>query len=548
MFLRLSSILITLALVSCSRTPPGEVKFKLDREQFISLGVFDVKGKLVSQPLTMKRLGPGVQTVDCTEGTPPGRWSWRAVAYDPTSPELLAVLGGGVSDPSRGDELGAIAGGDAGPPCAVAADDRSVFLGWRAAVMGHEIVAVDPNGRVLWAHHHGPAKSGVRGLAAADGSVFVLGSGESGESAGTFIYKLDARTGAELPWEGREGRDIVLTSLWGADADPKPSKGEAIAARNGRIYVTFTSEQFIAALDGSTGNYVITLTGPTPGQMALSTTPMTDPQNPGQMKIIDFGVCALAGNGLAYFVMEHDPAWVMASTTRWLQEDERIAALALSGDTMKTGNATIYTALADPHHQVQLRSVDNAETFDKAVGKPGGRPVTGPWEDDGLRDIRALAIDAAGQLWVAEGDEQFGRFSVWRTDGKQGTLVREFYGPLASEPSPDVHDALAVTTGDLQWRIDTTSNHVELLARLEKPVEPRPLPAELRDDGGLLLWTPNLETSDSRLPPGTWRVWRGVDSRVYAGCTTSSGTRVYALPALERARMIGSGSVTISEK
>src|SRR4029079_14566982 len=128
-------------------------------------------------------------TIDCTADAPQGRWSWRAVAYDPTPPELLAMLGGGVGDPSRKDELGAIAGGDAGPPCAVAADEKSVYLGWRAAVTGHEIVSVDTNGRVLWGHHHGPGKSGVDGLAAADGEVFVLGSGETEESRGTFIYK-----------------------------------------------------------------------------------------------------------------------------------------------------------------------------------------------------------------------------------------------------------------------------------------------------------------------------------------------------------------------
>jgi hypothetical protein len=384
-------------------------------------------------------------------------------------------------------------------------------------------------------------------LPAADGLVFVLGAGESEDSRATFIYKLDARTGAEVPWEGREGRDIPLTALWGADPDPKLSRGDAIAARNGRLYVTFAGEQFIAALDAATGNYVITLTGPTPGQMALSTTPMTDPQNPGQMKVIDFGVCALAGNGLAYFVMEHDPAWVMASTTRWLQDDERIAAIALTGDTMKTGNATIYTALRDPHHQVQLRSVENAETFEKAVGKAGGRPATGPWEADGLRDIQAIAVDALGQLWVAEGDEQFGRFSVWRTDGKQGNLVREFYGPLSAEPLPDMRDPLVVTTGDLQWKIDRTTSGAELIARLEKPIQPQPLPGELRDDGGLLLWAPGAET-DTRLPSGTWRVWRGPDARAYAAYTTQLGTRVYALPPVERARMIGSGSVTISGK
>jgi hypothetical protein len=450
-----------------------------------------------------------------------------------------------MTDLSRTDELALVAGGDAGPPCAVAADEHSVFLGWRAAVSGHEIVAVNPQGTVLWGHHHGPGKSGVRALAASDGVVFVLASGESDESAGSFIYKLDARSGRPVPWEGRTEPEIQLTSLWPADAEVKPSQGTSIAAKNGRVYVTFGKEEFIAALDGRSGAYVITLNGPAPTQMALSITPMTDPQDPGKSRVIDFGVCALAGNGIAYFVMEHDPAWVMASTTRWLQEDERIVAIALTGDTMKSGDATIYTALADPHHQVQLRTVDNAESFTVAVGKPGGRPATGAWEADGLRDIRAIAIDAQGQLWVAEGDANFGRFSVWGTGEKQGKLLREYFGPVQAEPLADLTNPLKVTTRDLQWEIDASTRRAALLSRRAKPIEPPPGLGELRDEGGLLLWSPHESVRDPRLASGKWRIWRGPDAQVYAGCSMPFATHVFSLRGLESARMLGSGGVTI---
>ena len=69
------------------------------------------------------------------------------------------------------------------------------------------------------------------------------------------------------------------------------------------------AEQFAAVLDAKTGGYVITLTGPQLGAMSFSTTPMRDPQT-GAQKPIDFGVAAIVGNGIAYFLMEHDPAWV----------------------------------------------------------------------------------------------------------------------------------------------------------------------------------------------------------------------------------------------
>src|SRR5258708_1332796 len=98
----------------------------------------------------------------------------------------LASIGAGLG--------GEFAGGDAGPPCAVAAGERAVFLGWRAARAGHEVVACDPGGRAFWGHHHGPQLSGVRSLAADGGTVFVLADAD-----GTKLYRLAAAPRAPLP-------------------------------------------------------------------------------------------------------------------------------------------------------------------------------------------------------------------------------------------------------------------------------------------------------------------------------------------------------------
>ncbi|MEQ1861872.1 MAG: hypothetical protein ABMA13_18290 [Chthoniobacteraceae bacterium] len=420
--------------------------------------------------------------------------------------EPLAVVGAGLG--------GEFAGGDAGPPCAVAADDRAVFLGWRSARLGHEIVACEPGGRVLWGHHHGPAMSGVRSLAADGGAVFVLADAD-----GTKLYRLDAATGAPIAWEGRDARDLAITSLWGDDKT-KLDRADALAADNGRLYVTFSEEQFVAVLDAKTGAYLTTLTGPHPGQMSFSTTPMRDPQT-GVERPIDFGVAAIAGHGLAYFLMEHEPPWVMMSTTRWLQPDEKIGALTLVGDAMKTSKLTIYTALGAPHHQVQLRPAEAAESFATSVGKGGGRIEPGPWEPEALRDIRALAVDATGQLWIAEGDEHFGRFTVWKTDGKQGALVREIFGPLdAATLHVDEAEPLDIALGGLRWRIEgRTATCVE---RLAGSPDPSRAPAELRDKTGRVLWAPPESER------AAWSVHRAGDGRVFA-FRRGAGVEVFAL-------------------
>ncbi len=322
--------------------------------------------------------------------------------------ESLAIIGAGLG--------GEFAGGDAGPPCAVAALGRTVVLGWRAALHGHEVVACDPRGIPRWGHHHGPQLSEVRSLAADGGTVFVLADAD-----GTKLYRLDAATGAPLPWEGRGERVLAITSLWGDDTT-KIDHADWVSAGNGRLYVTFSAEGFVAVIDAKTGAYVMTLTAPQPGQMAFATTPMRDPQT-GTERPIDFGLAAISGHGLAYFFMEREPPWVMLNATRWIEEDEHITALALTGDAMKTFKLTVYTALGAPHQQVQLRPADAVEGYAVSVGKRGGRTEPGPWDPEGLRDIRALAVDATGRLWVAEGDEQFGRFTGWNTEGKQGELL-----------------------------------------------------------------------------------------------------------------------------
>jgi len=540
----------------CSRpVAPGHVRLKLEKQQCVSLGLFDGEGHLVAQPFTGATLAAGTHEIDC-RAAPAGDWTWRAVGFDPvlsgpemlptaptpadqprrestkrTRPKPLAIVGAGMLD-ARG-----IAGGDAGAPCAVTTDERSVFLGWQAARVGHEIVACDPEGRVLWGHHHGGAQiSGVRALAADGGTVFVLADAE-----GSKIYRLDANTGTPQPWKGRLEREITIKSLWGSDPKDKPTHAEYLAADHGRLYVTFADEQFVAVLDAQTGNYVTTLTGPEPGPMAFSTTPMRDPET-NEEKIIDFGVAAIAKHGLAYFLMEHEPPWVMMSTTRWLQEDETIAAVALIGDAMKTNQLTIVTGLGAPYQQVQLRPAEAAEGFSTAVGEVGGRPEAGPWKADGLRDIRAIAVDAAGQLWVAEGDLHFGRFTTWKPEGKQGTLLREVFGPadtttLAVDPA----NPFSITLGGLRWQIDPATFAATPTERLADSPTPTATTNEYRDSGGLLLWQP--PETETRV----WSIHRTADGRLFAW-RRGVGAELHRLAGLEKPIALGNGKVTVGPK
>ena len=520
--MRITVFLFAILLAACS-PPPGHVRVKLSRPQRVSLGVFDRDGKLVAQPLIAMPMAEGTHEVDCRmPELKPGTWTWRAVAFDEPRLEPLITIGADLPE-----------GGDAGPPSAVASSADAVFLGWREARNGHEVIACEPDGRILWKHHHGPETSGVRALATDGGVVFVLADAD-----GTKLYRLDAKTGEPLPWEGRTERDLTLTSLWG---DPKanPNRADYLSAANGRLYVTFAQEQFAAVLDAKTGAYVITITGPQPGAMAFSTTPMKDPQT-GEEKVIDFGVASIAGNGLAYFLMEHDPAWVMASTTRWLQEDERVAALCLVGDAMKTSVLKIYTALGAPHHQVQVRLADTVEGFEVSIGKNGGRVSTGPWKPEALENVRALTVDAAGQIWIAEGDEHFGRFTVWKTTGKQGELVRQIFGPLdGSTLAVAPEDPFMVSLGGLRYHIDPATRTATVLEKPAQSPAPTSAEGEWREAGGLLVWrAPENER-------GLWSVHRAGERLV--AWKRGRGASAFDLGGPGAPAVVGTGQLRILE-
>lgn len=532
-------------LGGCNRsTTPGSVQIRLDKPQIVSIGLYDESGKLVAQPLTCADLATGKHEIPCGTDLPPGKYRWKAVTLPPLRVVPLASVGAGVADAAAGLST-SLAGGDTGPPCAVATEGNRIFLGWRSALRGHEVVCMDSAGKPAWGHHHGPDGSGVRSLAADGKTVFVLGGSAGDAQEGGVLYKLDAETGSPVPWADSGLTDLPILDLWAKDDKTKLRQASHVAADNGRIYLTFP-EQFIAVLDGATGKYLSTLTGPHPGQMALSMTPFTDYRKGREEKFIDFGVAAIGGNGLAYFLMEHDPIWVMMSTTHWLAPDEKIAALTLHGNTMAAGDLTIYTGLAAPHHQVQLRPAESVENFKSFVGRIGGRPTDGPWVAEAFRDIRSIAVDSAKRLWVAEGDETFGRFSVWDLSAPEPRLVREIFGPL--DPTTlrvDPADPLRISLGGLIWKVDAVTGKVACVEHGTISEPSRAAPSDFRMEDGLILFGgealkfPEFRTSVSHLsvhstPGGSRIVW-----------LDECGAQVFRVEGLDAARTIATGKVTI---
>lgn len=363
-------------------------------------------------------------------------------------------------------------GGDAGVPSAVAADAERVYLGWSGARAGSAVLACDLEGRPLWSwrdhdlDRRVPGGTGVQALSVDAGVVTVLKGLEGIEVKGYELIKLDAETGQAIPWP--ENRRLNIEDLWPADAKSKPRHADGMAARAGRIFLTFTEEQFLAVLDGQTGAYLQTVVGAPPELIYSVPTKTESAEEPGKLMDVDFAVVSLRGGVIGKVLFAHDPVWVVTSEMEPLEREERITALSVIGDGAKHHQHSVFVGLGAPFHQVQRRALLNTEGFEWSAGKTGGRQ-TGAWVPEAMGPIRGVALDARGRLWVAEGSATPPRFSVWETAGNEGRLLREFYGPA-------VGGGAAVFPGDpdvfvgacCEWRIDPQTGQSRCLGVISR--------------------------------------------------------------------------------
>ena len=139
--------------------------------------------------------------------------------------------------------------------------------------------------------------------------------------------------------------------------------------------------------------------------------------------------------------------------------DGLTAANALAVDAA----GALYVGVGDPDNQVKVFGADGTPL--RTIGKTGGRALLGPWEQGGMRFISGLRVDVQGKLWVAENDDTPRRISVW--DAKTGAFVKEFFGPTdygAGGGAIDPLDTLTMVGQGCEWHLDPTTGKATCLA------------------------------------------------------------------------------------
>ena len=455
------------------------VHFSMAREGYVMVNIYNAEGTLVRRLEPGRVLPKGAHDLtwdglsDAGKMVEPGEFTWKGLFHEGIGLKLRGWVGSGPDLPWRTADGKGGWGGDRGVPSAVSADDTQVYLGWSLAEDGNPIVACDPGGHVVWRHRRSEGASGCKALAVDDGLVYVLGGLEQEGAEGKAIYRLNVKDGQPVAWPNGS-IDLKLFSFWPADGKTKPDVADAMSVRNGHIYLSFTNSQFLTVLDARTGEYLQTVVGAPPGMIDIAPTQTELPTDPGKLADADLGVIAIRvspearqaansqgvdpGNSvLGRILFAHDPFWVVTSDMAGLKVDAPVTALSVVGERAKFHRATAFAGFGAPVNQIEARPLLDAENTTWVAGRSGGRALLGSWQPDGLRSIRGIALAPDGKLWVAESDAYPKRFSVWDTTGRQGKLVREFFGPMekgATGSAINPLDPDVMFAQGCEWRID----------------------------------------------------------------------------------------------
>ena len=398
----------------------AKIALQMPEDGFVSLIVKNSDGQVVRNLVNAKFMTQGAQEVlwdglstpsDRKPGDPvtAGDYTWEAIWRKEIGLSLVGWACNAGKAPF--DSPGGNWGGDMGLPCAVAADADSVYLGWQFAEAGQAIVRTDSDGKVKWRHKRG-GFGGAQLIAIDKGLAYVYDGGQ-----GNMIYRLDTKTGEYSNWldtaEATLELGKILARFKPANADAKQAPmASGMAAINGKLFISYGSLNASSRKDQASGDTLLMLDGAS-GKLLKNF--KTD--NPADLKVgADGKLYILCGTSKVATV--NPDSGDLTTVVDGLKNAKSCAA-------DKDGN--IYVGVADPENQIMV--FDKAGKFVHAIGKPGGRPLVGPWDQTGIRFVAGIEVDSQGKLWVTECDGVPKRISVW--DARTSNFEKEMFGPTA---------------------------------------------------------------------------------------------------------------------
>lgn len=355
---------------------------------------------------------------DCLDdaGDPvgPGTYTVRGLSHAGLSAEYgMCFYNPGTPAWATVDGRGAW-GADHHPPSGVAAGGDMTVVSWVFAEGGSGIIGIGADGRKAWSQYRG-----ANLIAADETSVYAFQS-EGWYTAGTradYLCRYHLKDGKPHTFTvGGSERplDLPLHQVLGLD---KPVAVTGMAVANGRLALALAHGE-IAVLDAGTLAVQSRFPAKEPGRLAWGGDGrlygvLGQPAPPAAAMFNDGQAAEQPWTGVVHRI---DPA-TGAATPLPLPGIGRIAGLTVDRD----GNLVV--ADTGPDSQVKAFSPDGRPVY--TCGRKGGRPIRGAFDEQAMMRMSSVAVDARGEVWVAEAWAYPRRVSVWKRDG---ALARDYVG------------------------------------------------------------------------------------------------------------------------
>ena len=374
---------------------PLTFTYDLPRDAEVTIALVNNKGQyarhLVAQGYRQK--GAVIESWDGLDDSgqplPAGKYTWKGIFHDPiTTRHLLSVNNSGKPPYSTEDGTGSW-GSDHNNPATVCAAGDKMLLGWLAnSEAGWGLLRTDLTGRRQWG-----IKDAGYDVVTDGGSIYV--------SMGNRIGVYSFTTGQTLKFGngktqiGMSTADTKKTELF---AGRKIFDGDVtgLVLYQGVLYVSFAGKNMIGLYDAKQGTLRESWTVSAPGRLAI--------RPDGSLLVISQGkVVAARKDEMTPVVSDH------------LDSPVSLALDAVGNIYVANGGALQNVSVFTPKGE-----------YVRSIGKPGGRPRMGLFDNTGMLEPGGIAIDKEGKLWVAETLDSPKRISVWKA--ADGTLLNEFFG------------------------------------------------------------------------------------------------------------------------
>ncbi len=414
------------------------------------------------------------------EWAKPGTYRYHAAVVPKLSLKYLASVSQSGAPPYRTADGKGSWGGvwyfatDICPVTNAPDSDLIVLWGFEEGEGG--LVRMSQDGEIRWKQHLSWWMKATMMRLCSDGTdIYIAGASamNAPSGAGNYSGKLNR------PFLWRVAADSGAMKLYSKDQDAQPMYGDykeakgveivsGLACSEGKLYLAAPAQNTVFVIDAATAKLVDTWKINKASGVAFK----------------DPATCFVGSGSSIVSVRVADGTSSPFSDAKGIVRD--LAVMADGG---------LVASVGEPRHQLVIFDPKGKEI--KALGRDGGRPLSGKMIRDSFLKSSGVCVAGSGRIFAAE-ESAPKRFTRWSADG---TLEREFHGPYyysgmfgIDEERPE--HIYADTHGDIiRYNLDYDTGKWEVDRYWIGVYDP-----EARDDGAASpKWWPRIRRHDGKV-------------------------------------------------